>query len=116
LPYTRRQSPNGKSGYNFFTRLEVFVDLILDSSYGLIKLISRIGVSVSFLGVIAAIILVANKFDSDTSYPGWTSLSVMILIMSGLIIFILGLITEYLWRIYDELRRKPIYLIDEKRE
>jgi glycosyltransferase involved in cell wall biosynthesis len=116
LPYTRRQSPNGKSGYNFFTRLEVFMDLILDSSYGLIKLISRIGVSVSFLGVIAAFILVANKYNSDTTYPGWTSLSVMILIMSGLIIFILGLITEYLWRIYDELRKKPIYLIDEKRE
>jgi dolichol-phosphate mannosyltransferase len=90
------------------------MDLILDSSYGLIKLISRIGISVSFLGVIAAVVLVANKYNSDTGYPGWTSLSVIILITSGLIIFILGLITEYLWRIYDELRKKPIYLIDAK--
>jgi len=114
LPYTRRQSPNRKSGYTFFTRLEIFMDLILDSSYGLIKLISRIGVSISFLGIIGALLLVINRYTSENDYPGWTSLSVIILVTSGLIIFILGLIAEYLWRIYDQLRKKPLYLIDNK--
>jgi dolichol-phosphate mannosyltransferase len=113
LPYTRIKAHEGKSGYTFANRIKVFVDLMLDSSYSLIKSITRLGMFIGLIGFLFAFYLVFVKLFSTDSVPGWTFIVVSILVNSGIIIFILGLLAEYQWRIYDQLRTKPLYIIDE---
>jgi dolichol-phosphate mannosyltransferase len=113
IPYTRSQAPGKKSGYTFSKRIKVFVDLMLDSSYSLIKSITRLGMFIGLFGMFLAIYLIVAKIFSTNSVPGWTFIVVSILVNSGIIIFILGLIAEYQWRIYDQLRSKPLFIVDE---
>jgi dolichol-phosphate mannosyltransferase len=113
VPYTRNQAPEKKSGYTFSKRVKVFVDLMLDSSYSLIKAITRLGMFIGLLGFLFALYLVVVKIFSTNVIPGWTFIVVSILVNSGIVIFILGLIAEYQWRIYDQLRSKPLFIIDE---
>ena len=113
IPYTRLQPKNNSSGYTFGKRLKVFIDLLLDSSYRLIQLISRTGLLISFLGIAFAIYTAVQKLRNDVSIPGWTFLVVIILVNSGIILTTLGVIAEYQWRIYDQLRQKPLHIIKE---
>jgi dolichol-phosphate mannosyltransferase len=48
-----------------------------------------------------------------TALPGWTSLLLVVLLMGGVQLFTLGILGSYIARIYDEARRRPIYLVKE---
>jgi dolichol-phosphate mannosyltransferase len=113
IPYSRAKRKHGKSGYSFRRRLSYFVDLIIDSSYGPIKLMSRIGVLSALLGLIYAIVIVFAWFDKATPFDGWAPLMVVLLITSGLILITLGTIGAYIWRIYDQLRVRPMSVLME---
>ena len=45
--------------------------------------------------------------------PGWSTIMVAILFISGIQLIILGVIGEYLWRNFDETRKRPVYVVDE---
>jgi polyisoprenyl-phosphate glycosyltransferase len=45
---------------------------------------------------------------------GWAPIMIVILVTSGIMMIMLGIIAEYLWRIYDSTRNKPVYVIEEK--
>lgn len=112
IPYTRLRATGNKSGYTFSGRLKVFIDLLVDSSYSLIQGITRLGFVIGSGGILFAIYLVLVRVLSTNTIPGWTFIVVAILINSGIIIFILGLLAEYQWRIYDQLRSKPLYIVE----
>ena len=48
--------------------------------------------------------------------PGWTSTVVIISFFSGITLFSLGIIAEYIWRIYEEVKGRPGYIIRKERE
>lgn len=114
IPYTRRESQNRKSGYNLSKRFKVFTDLIIDSSYWVIQLMSRLGLIVALGGIGLALWLTAQKILYDKFIEGWAFLAVVTLVNSGLIMTFLGVISEYQWRIYDEIRSKPLFIVQEK--
>jgi polyisoprenyl-phosphate glycosyltransferase len=114
IPYARMRAHGNKSGYTFSKRIKVFIDLLVDSSYSLIQGITKLGFLIGGAGILFAIYLTIIRFFSTNAIPGWTFIVVAILINSGLIIFILGLLAEYQWRIYDQLRSKPLYIIDNQ--
>jgi|694.fasta_scaffold63055_4 glycosyltransferase involved in cell wall biosynthesis len=113
IPYSRAKRTFGKSGYSFRRRLSYFVDLVLDSSYGPIKFMSRIGVLSALFGLIYAIVIVFAWFDQATPFDGWAPIMVVLLITSGLILITLGTIGAYIWRIYDQLRVRPMSVLLE---
>ena len=111
LPYSRAKRTVGKSQYNFSKKMKVFLDAVLDSSYLPIRLMSLIGTCVFFLGVIYAIIIFFGWLFGKTPFPGWAPIMITSLILSGFIMLMLGIIGEYQWRIYDEVRKRPPYII-----
>ena len=111
IPYSRAKRKHGKSGYSFRRRLSYFVDLVIDSSYGPIKFMSRIGVLSAFLGLSYAIVIVFAWLNQATPFDGWAPIMVVLLITSGLILITLGTIGAYIWRIYDQLRLRPMSVI-----
>jgi dolichol-phosphate mannosyltransferase len=111
IPYSRSQRPFGKSGYSWRKRLNNFTDVVIDSSYGPIKVMSRFGFFAAALGVIYALDITVAWFGGATPFEGWAPIMVVLLLTSGLILIMLGMIGAYIWRIYDQIRERPMSVV-----
>jgi len=111
IPYTRQRRTIGRSQYTFFKRLKNALDAILDSSYLPIRFISAAGVVIALFGFVYAIDIAYARWMHQIPVTGWAPIMIMLLIIGGLIMLMLGIIGEYIWRIYDEVRGKPNYVI-----
>lgn len=111
LPYTRQKRTIGRSQYNFAKRLKNALDAILDSSYLPIRAISAFGVLTAVAGFLYALTVVYARFMLEIPFTGWAPLMITILVIGGSIMLMLGIIGEYVWRIYDEVRKKPNYVV-----
>lgn len=114
IPYVRLKRTIGKSQYNVRKKLKNFLDAFLDASYLPIRFISLAGFVTAALGVIYSITIVASWLLDLTPFSGWAPLMIVVLIVGGLIMVMLGIIGEYVWRIYDEVRKKPNYVVRKK--
>ncbi|MBP9932975.1 MAG: glycosyltransferase family 2 protein [Chitinophagaceae bacterium] len=114
IPYTRLKRTIGRSQYNFAKKLKNFLDAFLDASYLSIRFISFTGIVTSILGILYSITIIVNWLLDDSPFTGWSPIMMAILLVGGLIMFMLGVIGEYVWRIYDEVRKKPNFIVREK--
>jgi polyisoprenyl-phosphate glycosyltransferase len=119
FPYERPRGINEKSRWTFNKKLRLFKDTFFSSSTWPIKMITRIGFLFSFFafGIILLYTYVAVFGNPDfwgQKFPGWTSTVVIISFFSGIILFSLGIIAEYIWRIYEEVKNRPGYIIKKK--
>jgi glycosyltransferase involved in cell wall biosynthesis len=113
IGYVRGKRHHGKSSYTFSKRFQVFVDSIIDISYFPIKLITRLGVLGALSGFVLAIWTVINYFLGGSPFNGFTAIFCTLLVFSGLQIMAIGLIGEYIFRIYDLNRERATYIIKE---
>lgn len=111
LPYTRLKRTIGRSQYTFAKRFKNSMDAILDSSYLPIRFISLVGVVVALTGFVYAVDIAYTRIWRSTPFTGWAPIMILILIIGGLLMVMLGIIGEYVWRIYDEVKGKPNYVI-----
>jgi polyisoprenyl-phosphate glycosyltransferase len=111
IPYTRVRREIGRSQYTFAKRLKNSIDAILDSSYLPIRFISLVGVFTAFAGFLYAVDIVYGRLRHDIPFTGWAPIMILILVIGGLLMLMLGIIGEYVWRIYDEVRGKPNYVV-----
>jgi dolichol-phosphate mannosyltransferase len=114
IPYVRLKRTIGKSQYNFGKKLKNFLDAVLDASYLPIRLISLLGVITSALGVLYSGTIVASWLRGETPFAGWAPIMIAILLVGGLIMVMLGVIGEYVWRINEEVRKRPNYVVRDK--
>lgn len=114
IPYIRLKRTVGKSQYNFAKKLKNFLDTFLDISYLSIRFISLSGIITSLLGLIYSITIICAWVFRKTPFTGWAPIMITILFVGGFIMIMLGVIGEYVWRIYSELRKKPNYIIRDK--
>ncbi|CAN5430731.1 glycosyltransferase family 2 protein [soil metagenome] len=114
IPYVRQKRTIGKSQYNFGKKLKNFLDAVLDASYLPIRFISMLGLITSALGVLYSASIVYAWMRGDTPFQGWAPLMIAILLVGGLIMVMLGVIGEYVWRINEEVRKRPNYVVREK--
>jgi polyisoprenyl-phosphate glycosyltransferase len=114
IPYVRLKRTIGKSQYNFGKKLKNFMDAVLDASYLPIRFISLIGFITSALGVLYSATIVFSWLRGETPFQGWAPLMIVILLVGGLIMVMLGVIGEYVWRINEEVRKRPNYVVRDK--
>lgn len=114
IPYTRLKRTIGKSQWTLAKKLKYFIDGLLNTSYVPIRLMSLLGICFSFIGFLYAIVIAYNRFIHNTPFTGWAPIMILILIIGGLIMLMLGIIGEYVWRTYDETRKRPLYIIKDK--
>lgn len=114
IPYTRLKRTIGKSQWTLAKKLKYFIDGLLNTSYVPIRLMSLLGICFSFLGFLYAIVIAYNRFINNTPFNGWAPIMILMLIIGGLIMLMLGIIGEYVWRTYDETRKRPLYVVKEK--
>jgi dolichol-phosphate mannosyltransferase len=87
---------------------------VFSFSYKPLKIATFLGIFASAAGFFYLVYALYQKFFTDVTVTGLTSLVSLILIFNGLILFILGIIGEYLGRIYDESKNRPLYVIRER--
>lgn len=114
IPYERRKRTVGRSQYNFAKKLKNFTDAVLDSSYLPIRSISLMGVVTSILGLLYALSIIVAWVLGATPFQGWAPLMMVVLIVGGIIMVMLGVIGEYVWRINEEVRKRPNYIIRQR--
>lgn len=113
IEYTRRKREHGHSRWNFWKRVKLFIDAILGFSIVPIRMISFIGVIVSLLSFAYGFLILFNTLAGHGSTPGFATIVALISFLLGLVIVMLGIIGEYLWRIFDETNKRPEAVIDE---
>jgi dolichol-phosphate mannosyltransferase len=114
IPYNRLKRTIGKSQWTLSKKMKYFIDGLLNTSYVPIRLMSLIGIIISLLGFIYSFVIAYNRFFNNTPFDGWAPIMILILIIGGLIMLMLGIIGEYVWRTYDETRKRPIYIIKDR--
>jgi dolichol-phosphate mannosyltransferase len=113
IEYARRKREYGKSRWNFWKRLKLFIDALLGFSIVPIRMISLIGVIVSLLSFAYGFLILFNTFVGRAAIPGFATIVALISFLLGIVIVMLGIIGEYLWRIFDETNKRPEAVIDE---
>jgi glycosyltransferase involved in cell wall biosynthesis len=114
IPYTRVQRAVGKSGYNFARKLKIVIDFLVDSSYLPIRFMSSFGALISLCSVIYSFLIIYAWLVNQTPFPGWAPLIIVTMLMSGILMMMLGVIGEYIWRIHDNLRDFPLFIVESK--
>lgn len=113
IPYERKRRLVGKSKWTFSKKIKYLLDGLLNYSYAPLRLFSLLGFISFFLGVIYSFIIIIQYFFFKTPFTGWAPLVIVILVFSGLQLLMLGLVGEYLWRTFDQIKNKPKYIISK---
>ncbi len=110
--YTRKQRIAGTSKYPAAKMLLLAFDGITSFSIVPLRLITVLGFIISMLSLLLGLYFLAGYFFSDGAITGWTSLIVSLYFLGGLIMFALGIVGEYIGKIFIESKKRPLYMID----
>lgn len=105
---------DGKSSYSFNKRLRLAINTILTFSDKPLRLAVKFGVLLSLFSVISAVVLVIMYFLGDYRTDGWASLALLLSFFSGAIISVLGMVGLYVGRIFESVKQRPTYIVNEK--
>ena len=113
VEYERHERFAGESKYPLKKMLAFAIDGINSFSVKPIRLISVLGFSIFFISLIALIYSLVVKFLGKTEV-GWTSIVISIWMLGGIQLLSLGVIGEYIGKIYNETKARPRYIIKDK--
>lgn len=117
--YIRPKGINEKSRWSFKGKLNLASNIFFSSSSFPIKAIAATGVFFSIISFLTILFYVLTKLFLDEKTlgyqpSGWVSIIVFLCFFSGIILLALGVIAEYIWRIFDEVKDRPDYIIKKK--
>lgn len=113
ITYRKEPRRKGISKWTTGKKIKLFIDTFVSFSYFPVRIISILGTSLALLGFSYALFIIVNRLFFGVPIEGWASLMVVLLVVSGVQLIMLGIIGEYLWRNFDESRRRPTFIIDE---
>ncbi|GGY55329.1 bactoprenol glucosyl transferase [Parvularcula lutaonensis] len=112
IEYARPQRAAGKSKFNFWRLWNFSLDGITSFTTLPLRISGYLGGVIATLAMVYGVILIARHAIFGADVPGYTSIMVAVLALGGLQLVILGVIGEYLGRLYTETKRRPLYVID----
>ncbi|MBK5301888.1 MULTISPECIES: glycosyltransferase family 2 protein [Gammaproteobacteria] len=114
IPYVRVAREHGKSRWTFGKKWKLLIDSIFSFSFAPVRLISAIGLIVSLGSFAYGTVVVLSALFGKVEVPGFATLATLVSFLLGLIIVMLGVMSEYIWRIFDEVNRHPHAVIEEE--
>lgn len=112
LPVERAARHAGTPGYSLRRLVELGLDGIFSFSIFPIRAAAVLGAGAVFLTVLFALYAVYAKLVLGESPQGFTALLLVVTFVSGILLFFLGIIGEYVGRIYEEVKARPLYVVD----
>lgn len=111
--YVRKRREKGRSHWTLEKKLKLIVDSLVSFSFVPIRVASAIGVVFFFVALIWGFIVLLMRLLGKISVAGYTTMTILLLLSSGLILLILGILGEYIWRAVEAARNRPVYIVDE---
>ena len=112
IQYSRDPRKHGQTSYPFSKMLQLALDAVTGFSTRPLRLASQLGMSFAFLGFVGFCWTVGG-WVLGAALPGWTSVMVVMLVLGGVQLAVIGILGEYLGRLYEEVKRRPLFVIDE---
>lgn len=111
--FDRKEREAGKGRWTFAKKFKLMLDSFVSFSYLPVRLMWMTGFLFFIFSIVMGISILAEYFTTGTPIAGWPSLMCVLLLSTGLILWMLGMIGEYLWRTFDASRNRPAFIIDE---
>lgn len=111
LAYDRDARNAGKPKFTFSRLLYLALDGLVSFSFLPLRVITVIGFIVSIVSILLAIFYTIQKVTIGLNPPGFATLVVAILFLSGMQLMTIGLIGEYVGRIFEEVKQRPLYVV-----
>ena len=110
--YERDKRYCGKTKFSIRKMVQFSMDGITSFSTIPLKMVGVLGLWISVLGVIYTGYALYEKFVLQSTIQGWTSLVILIILMGGFQLICLGVMGEYIARIHDQVKNRPLYVIE----
>lgn len=111
--FSRKKRIAGKAKYNFFSLSALAIDGITSFSVKPLRLITALGFICFFVAILMSIYSIISYF-SENIISGWTSLFISIYFLGGIQLLSVGIIGEYIGKIYKETKQRPKFIIEER--
>ena len=111
--FDRQGREKGRGRWTLAKKFKLAADSVLSFSYLPIRIMTWMGVIFNILALILIIDVVIEYFTVGVPVRGWPMLTCIVLFTAGAIMFMLGIIGEYVWRTLDASRNRPPFIIDE---
>jgi len=113
IPYSRKLREKGKSTWTLSKKIVLTINTFINFTYLPVQFMTLMGILTSFLAFLYSSFVLVRWLFWGTELAGWTTIVMLVSILGGIILFSLGIIGEYLWRILDETRKRPDVVVDE---
>ena len=114
VEYRREPRHGGDTKFTYRRMLAFAVDALTSFSKAPLRLASGVGLAAVLLGVLGGIVLLYLRFFTTYKTPGITGVILTVLFMSGIQIMMIGLVGEYIGKIFEENKGRPLYVVDER--
>jgi dolichol-phosphate mannosyltransferase len=114
VPYRRAERAAGVSKYPLSKMLALALDGIISFSTAPLRLVTLVGLSFSLLSLAGVAYALGARLFTHNWVPGWTLIFIALLLIGGLQLVFLGIIGEYIGRIYSEAKGRPLFLVMEE--
>jgi polyisoprenyl-phosphate glycosyltransferase len=111
IAYTSPPRPAGRSKYSRVRMFRLAGDAVIGFSSRPLRIGLNLGFVVSALSILFGISAVVSKIAGVFVVPGWTSIMVLVGVVGGIQLVVLGIIGEYIAHIFDEVKRRPLYVV-----
>ncbi|AKG37421.1 glycosyltransferase family 2 protein [Paenibacillus durus] len=113
VEYVREERFAGETKYPLKKMIRFALDGITSFSHKPLKIASYLGFLLSFSSFVFLFFVLMQKWFTSRTVPGWASIVGVNLLFNGIVLMILGVIGEYIGRIYDESKDRPLYIVRE---
>ncbi|MFQ5794214.1 MAG: glycosyltransferase family 2 protein [Candidatus Bipolaricaulia bacterium] len=114
VEYERERRFAGKPKYTFGKLLKLAMDGLVSFSNTPLRLAIWLGFSVAFFAFIGILVVLYHKFISHQTIPGWASVMIAVLFLGAVQLFTIGVLGEYVGRIFEEVKERPYYVVAEE--
>jgi dolichol-phosphate mannosyltransferase len=120
LPYDRHARAAGEPQYNFRRLLKLAIDGIFSFSTAPLRFVTRLGFFISALAMTGTMFSLAQRVFADAfariglrPVPGFATIVISLLFLGGIQLICLGVIGEYIGRIYEQVKQRPLWIVRE---
>lgn len=114
IPFEVQPRKAGSSQWSFYSLLDLAITGITSFTAFPLRLIALGGIGVATLAIIYALWIILSTLIFGIETPGWATIVTTITFFGGLQLFALGVVGEYIGRVFDEVKHRPHYIIDEE--
>jgi len=114
VPYSPAERRYGKAKWKFRQLFQLAIDGITSFSTVPLRVWSYLGLAISLMALAYAVFFLISTLLFGIDVPGFPSLIISIMLLSGVQLISLGVLGEYLGRVYEEVKRRPLYLVADE--